>query len=538
MKRNAFYTMVGASLLALCSATFAGEPKIPTSAEEDTDGVMCAAYWQLWNPEVQAKIDKDIEANRKADACFKIGAVAEGSVATVEQISHDFKFGAHIFNYDQLGDKTLNAKYKSLYGTLFNSATVAFYWCKFEMSPNRPRYATEYWDTQEFWANCESPKTQLHWRRPPADEVVDYLKSRDVRVHGHTLIWGNRTYGIPVWLFDKCTDESEKDKISKIIKRPIVEGVKNKPEQYTDEYKKMTVDELDALLPKFGRNLKREFDNRIISLARHYGDKIDSWDVVNESLEEYADGYMNVGGIFLKGKRYGIMPADYTYEAFKIAAKVFPKSVHLNINDNPYGPYRIDKYDVQVNDLVSRGCKIDVVGWQMHFFDPRIIAAIANGDAPKNANYELHMKKITPERMWEDFKKVGRANRPIHMSEITITAPDNTKRGLMVQAIITRNLYRMWFSQKLVNGVTWWNVIDDCGAPGEPSISGLFTRGMEPKPAFFALNNLVNNEWKTKAFEAKPDADGNIKFRGFKGKYRVSWKSADGSDNFKIFYLK
>jgi len=86
-------------------------------------------------------------------------------------------------------------------------------------------------------------------------------------------------------------------------------------------------------------------------------------------------------------------------------------------------------------------------------------------------------------------------------------------------------------------GVTWWNVVDDCGALGEPSISGLFSRSMNPKPAYYALNNLINKEWKTN-LELLPDADGNIKFRGFKGKYRIAWTDAQGKEQFKFIYVK
>ena len=155
----------------------------------------------------------------------------------------------------------------------------------------------------------------------------------------------------------------------------------------------------------------------------------------------------------------------------------------------------------------------------------------------KNASYEMHMRKVTPKQIWEDFQKIGAAGKPIHMSEITISAPDDTGRGRMVQAIGARNLYRIWFSQKPSMGITWWNVLDDCGAPKEPAISGLFTRGMNPKPAFFALDELINKEWKT-SLDALPDANGDIKFRGFRGKYRISWKSPDGSEKFAYYNLK
>ena len=32
----------------------------PLSAKQDKEGIMSKAYWKLWNPKVQAKIDKDI----------------------------------------------------------------------------------------------------------------------------------------------------------------------------------------------------------------------------------------------------------------------------------------------------------------------------------------------------------------------------------------------------------------------------------------------------------------------------------------------
>ena len=110
----------------------------------------------------------------------------------------------------------------------------------------------------------------------------------------------------------------------------------------------------------------------------------------------------------------------------------------------------------------------------------------------------------------------------------------------MVQAIIMRNLYRAWFSVEKMNGITWWNVVDDCGAPGEPSISGLFTRDMRPKTAYFAMDDLVNREWRTNT-KVKAEGEGErrkVKFRGFRGKYRLSWKGADGQQVVKLVEVK
>jgi GH35 family endo-1,4-beta-xylanase len=181
----------------------------------------------------------------------------------------------------------------------------------------------------------------------------------------------------------------------------------------------------------------------------------------------------------------------------------------------------------QVDDLVKNGAKIDVVGSQMHLFNPAESVNIAQGKGPEH---------LRPEKIAERFKDLSQANRPIHLSEITITAPDNSVRGQMVQAIITRNLYRAWFSVEKMNAITWWNVVDDCGAPGEPSISGLFTRDMRPKTAYYALNDLIHREWKTKInVKAK---GGKVAFRGFRGRYHLRWKNADGTIGYKSIDVK
>ena len=125
MAKNVIIAMALSAATAL--SAFANGVKIPKNAAEDTDKIMSQKYWDMWNPELQKKIDADIEANRKADAVVNVGQIKDGTQVVVEQISHAFIFGAHIFNFDQLGDPALDAKYKALYGSLFNSATVSFY---------------------------------------------------------------------------------------------------------------------------------------------------------------------------------------------------------------------------------------------------------------------------------------------------------------------------------------------------------------------------------------------------------------------------
>jgi len=465
---------------------------------------MSAAYWKLWNPEVQGRIDRDIEQNRKADASLKLAGVPAGAEVKVEQLSHDFIFGAHIFNFDQLGTAERNRKYKELYGTLFNSATIAFYWKKFEMEPGRPRFKAEERDTEAYWNSVKEPKKEPHWRRPAADPVVDFCESKGIRLHGHTIVWGSRKWQHPEWLFERFCPPAEKEKILALGE---------------DGLKKLTPAQIGELAPVYCREMRRLFEKRMVELADYYKGRLHSWDVVNESAVDFK-GNSLTGDAVCKSA-YGLMPGDYTCQALKTADLKFPKSVLLNINDYANNA----NYASQVQDLLAKGCRIDIMGSQMHLFNPQQCLDIAAGKPIES-----------PQQVWAKMETIGKAGLPIHLSEITITSPGDDARGREIQAVIARNLYRLWFSVKPMMGITWWNVVDDCGAPGEPSVSGLFTRDMEPKPSFHALNRLINGEWKTR-LTLKAGEDGRVKFRGFKGRYRVTYTDASGAAKSAEFRL-
>ena len=485
-------------------AMFAGMTGFALQAAEPS-GTMSEAYWKLWNPDVQRRIDRDIESNRKADAVLHLKGVPEGTEVRIEQTSHDFFFGAHIFNFDQLGKDEYNDRYKELYGTLFNSATIAFYWKKFEMEPGSPRFKAAERDRAEYWNTIKEPKKETHWRRPATDPVVEFCERKGIRLHGHTIIWGNRTWHHPQWLFEMFCPQHEKEKLLELGKAGLA---------------KLSPAEIEALAPVYAKEMRRLFEKRVVELAAHYKGRLHSWDVVNESATDSGSGRMIPGDAICKS-HYGLMPGDYTFHAFKKADSVFPKNVALNIND-----YVSDqKYLNQVKDLRARGCRIDIMGSQMHLFNPQQCLDIAAGKPIQS-----------PEQIWKQMETLAQAGLPIHLSEITITSPGSDERGREIQAIIARNLYRLWFSIEPMMGITWWNVVDDCGAPGEPTISGIFTRDMQPKPAYHALNNLINHDWKTR-MNVKADQGGTVTFRGFKGRYRVIYSDASGTQKTLSFHL-
>jgi len=68
------------------------------------------------------------------------------------------------------------------------------------------------------------------------------------------------------------------------------------------------------------------------------------------------------------------------------------------------------------------------------------------------------------------------------------------------------------------------------------AMGGLLDSEMNPKPAYETLDQLINHEWKT-SLVLKSDKDGLIRFRGFKGHSRLSWKDKSGKEQHSEFDL-
>ena len=515
------------ALLLLASLTACQqekEYKFPRTAAEDTEKIMSDQYWSYWTPEVQAKIDADIEKNRKADATFTVGCIAEGTQVKVEQISSDFGFGASSFNWDQLGKKRYNKIYKELFGTLFNRATVAFYWREIELEKGKKRFVAEEWDSENWWNKCENPHMQPHWRRPPTEPIIEWCKSRGVAVHGHPLVWGHMSIQSPDWLRDDLPahELAALDTLDKF-------RVEKKAERNCPTYDKLSGDEIAAIVPEYTRLLEERVFGNLQEIMEYYDGRVDSWDVVNESYTEHRYNTQIPGSKLCKSARYGLMPGDYVYRSFDLAAKVNKSNATLYINEthSDSKTKNANFYIDQIKTLLERGAKIDAVGVQMHLMRKH-----------RNAELVAQGKDIwSPQRAYYVLDKLAENNLPMCMSEITITSPNSDYRGEMIQSIVAVNLYRLWFSYPNMTAITWWNLVDDCGYKGEPTISGLFTRDMKPKLAYHALYNLIHKEWRTNE-TLTPDSDGNISWRGFTGKYRITWTDSKGEKHEANYHLK
>ncbi|MBO7721704.1 MAG: endo-1,4-beta-xylanase [Kiritimatiellae bacterium] len=531
-------TIIAAVALAAVRTAIAAAPERGVPAGCDPS-VMSDGYWQVWNAAEQAKIDAAIEKNRKADAKISVAA-PDGADVKVEQLDSDFRFGAHIFNFNQLGKKQYNDAYKASYGPggIFNQATVAFYWKEYEPVPGRLRAGGGYEDTEHFWNSMTRDEAMDHpfWRRPAPAPVIDYLRSRGVTIHGHILVWGSAK---PDWIYDWYCPENEK-RFFDTLGIPRNDGsVTAKTRNWVGAYsiawrnawvkayadKGFSEEKIAAAAPVFVERMRQLFRKRVFDVAGAFGEVVDSWDVVNESSHDWTVYRKSNTALPVWKSRYGLMPGDYPLNALLDAKEAFPEKTRLAIND-----YNICKdFLAQVRDLDAEGAKIDIVGCQMHLFNTNDCMRLAKGET--NIGWVG-----TPKTISDRLDMMSQTGRPLHVSEITITSPGADERCRMIQAILTRNIYRAWFSHRATMGITWWNTVDGGAVKGEPLVSGLFTADLRKKPAYHALDELINREWKTRT--SVKAAGGRVAFRGFRGRYRLSWKDSSGADRSVLAEVK
>ena len=434
-------------------------------------------YRQLWNKELNAAIDARIERFRKADACVEI-PVPDGTEVKVVQTESAFRFGCNIFNFDQFGDDRRNAAYRAEFmpGGLFNAATVPFYWNALEPERGRPRFGREASSEPAYWTTHGGD--DVAWRRPAPDPVLDFLEANGISAHGHAII-------------------------------------------YHKYHPKWSNSEMD------GETRWKLYEGHIAELGKVYGARLAQWDIVNESIKikSPADAPVDVASY-----KNIVQPTNYTLRSFCAAGHAFPAGVKKCIN----GVYVGDNWPAFIAKLVKDGAPIDVIGHQMHIFSEEELMQVASGQTV-HPNY-VSWKPADQIAMFEKYDEIG---LPVHVSEITVPAPaklmsrDDAER---LQTRVLRDNYRLWFSWPSVCRITYWNMVDGMGAKSEILESGLLRNDMSRKPAYHALWKLVHNDWRT-CLTARA-VGGKIMFRGFKGRYRLSWKGADGKEAFRTVDLR
>lgn len=266
-----------------------------------------------------------------------------------------------------------------------------------------------------------------------------------------------------------------------------------------------------AWLPKNADELRELYKKRFGEIAGRFGSRISIWDGVNESL--------------VCSTNYPLYTKDRAYVAWAFGeeSKVFPAACSLLINDVTtfnFAPAS-DRFFDQVKALLAGGANIKGIGFQYHYFRRAALDGF------------LKSPQSDPAKLLDVYEKFGAFDLPLYITEITI--PSAGDGGDALQAEVVRDHYRLWFAAPKMAGITWWNLGDGTAVKGENEAKGgLMDGDLKPKPAYRALEKLINEEWKTKA-QVQTDAQGHATFRGFYGSYRAT-VSRDGKT--QTFELK
>lgn len=322
-----------------------------------------------------------------------------------------------------------------------------------------------------YWADLEPEQGRPRFdadsprlpRRPPPDVVLDFCERHRLAVKGHCLAWHQ---WLPSWL------------------------------------------------PGDSREVSRLSRERIREIGRRYGDRFDSWDVVNEPMERF---------MFPKAKA---LPEDYVAEAFEAAEEVIPPGSKLILNEATAFSWRefhggTTGLHLLARNLLLRGRRVDAIGLQYHlfFYDENGLTRTVR-DLEKNRDLYLD-----PRRLLSVLDLHARLGKPVHISEITLPVYPDFDDAERFQADLLRELYRLWFGHPAVEGIYWWNVADGTAHGKEAALcAGLLRPDLSPKPAYETLRRLVREEWCTR-LELETDGDG-CSFRGFYGDYEVTVEHA------------
>jgi len=147
-----------------------------------------------------------------------------------------------------------------------------------------------------------------------ADELVDWAKVNGIGVHGHALIW-HSDYQIPNFMKNGFSGDFE------------------------------------AML-----------NEHVTTIVDHYAGQLDSWDVVNEAIDE------NQSSCYRDSIFYQKLGEDFIANAFRAADAADP-SVDLYYNDYDTEGGNTQKLDCLlqlVDDLQAQNVPIDGIGFQTH----------------------------------------------------------------------------------------------------------------------------------------------------------------------------
>jgi endo-1,4-beta-xylanase len=139
-----------------------------------------ATAWASFTPtrlvaaaEAESRLDQAREGiahHRQSELIIRVtddaGRPLPGLALNVEQLRHDFLWGANLFGWSKPGEPEIEAAYRTRFANLFNYATLDFYWHTYEPEAGQPRYAR-------------------------TEAMANWCRTHRITAKGHPLVWAN-----------------------------------------------------------------------------------------------------------------------------------------------------------------------------------------------------------------------------------------------------------------------------------------------------------------------------------------------------------
>ncbi|HEX2944525.1 MAG TPA: endo-1,4-beta-xylanase [Clostridia bacterium] len=313
-----------------------------------------------------------------------------------------------------------------------------------------------------------------------ADKMIKQAADAGLKVHGHVLAWHQQS---PAWLNTKTDAKGNTVKLSRT----------------------------EALA-----NLR----THIKTVMEHFGNKVISWDVVNEAMNDNPSNPADYKASLRKTPWYDAIGPDYVEQAFLAAREVLDKhpSWKIRLYYNDYNEDNQNKATAiynMVKDINARYARthhgkllIDGIGMQAHY-----------SISTNPTNVELSLKK---------FISLG---VKVSITELDIMTGNNYELSdqlATAQGYLYAELLKLFKANaKYIERVTFWGADDGTSWRSSQNPTP-FDKNLQAKPAYYGVIDPDKFMAENKPAAAEGAKQSTAKFGTpvIDGKIDVVWKNA------------
>lgn len=272
-----------------------------------------------------------------------------------------------------------------------------------------------------------------------ADKLVDAALEAGMKVHGHTLVWHQQT---PAWMNILSDDGGN---ITYLSREEALENMRN----------------------------------HIRTVMEHFGDRVISWDVVNEAIIDNPSDPSDWRTSLRKSPWYYAIGEDYVEQAFLAAREV--------LDDHPEWDIRLYYNDYNLDNQRKAQAVYNMVKELNEKYQETHPGKLLIDGIGMQGHYAVNTNPANVELSINRFAELG---VEISISELDIRAGSNrqlTEKEANAQAYLYAQLFNIFREYSdIIARVTFWGM-DDGSSWRADENPLLFDKALKAKPAYYAV---------------------------------------------------